>query len=562
MGVLLFVACKSEDEPGISQLSVDKTELDIAENGSTEQLQVSASENCVWTASSDKPWIQVSPASGEGSATCQVKVDNSVEDLFREGTIRFTDNTGAVKAVTVKQSGHKLAIVPDVVDTLISNSESREKRVLKVKVTTNVQFDVQIENGKWLTNKTAPFKLEYGKRPVTVELALPWEVNMETKERTATVKFVPKEVDASKVVVKNLTIKQKASPVITDDRAGDSLALLTIAQRIGLMSNYDSGRRMDYWNGVTVWESTDQGVTEEMVGRVRSLSLRMFNTDETIPFEISKLKYLESLTIGGNENAFRKSITMGTDNIVKLKHLKQLTIMSYGFNNLPDEFAELGKTLESLTISSEHLTDYPTWLTSANFPKLRTLNFYGLRKNEWQKDLRKNDIVGFRKDISGEAKSWFINLMKWEKLDTLRLNVNYLEGTLPTDADMRNNGFRAYMSSDTADTKTRKIPAALVNGRVPRVLPNTHFFAINLNFLTGNVPNWIMWHPHLIDWNAFTFIFSQETGSNTYTKEGKVPGFSNEPQNYSYYYEMYPWRKYVQDDTETTSRSVRRLHRR
>ena len=398
------------------------------------------------------------------------------------------------------------------------------------------------------------------------KLNLPWNVNMETAVRKATVKFVPKDVAAGKeVVTKDITVTQKASPEITDDRAGDSLAILTIAQRMNLMADFDTGKRMEYWNGVSLWEKTDDGVTDDMVGRVRSLSLRMFNTDETVPFEISKLKYLESLTIGSNENYFRKDISLGTNNIVKLQHLKRLTIMAYGLKDLPEEFKNLGRTLESLTISSEHLTEFPSWLNKTNFPKLRTLNFFSIRASGWQKDLRpenSSNIKGLRKDISsGSDKKWFINMMKWDNLDTLRLNVNYLEGTLPTDADMRSNGFPVYQASDTADTKEHKIPTALVSGRVPKVLPNTHFLAINLNFLTGTVPNWIMWHPHLLDWNAFTFIFSQETGSDTYTSDGKRPGFSNEPQSYNFFYEMYPWRKYSQDDTETTTRSMKRLRR-
>lgn len=62
--------------------------------------------------------------------------------------------------------------------------------------------------------------------------------------------------------------------------------------------------------------------------------------------------------------------------------------------------------------------------------------------------------------------------------------------------------------------------------------------SINLNFLTGDLPDWIMNHPHLMDWNPTALIFNQmEKGIDS---EGKNVGFDNEPKNFDEYYKKFP----------------------
>ena len=72
------------------------------------------------------------------------------------------------------------------------------------------------------------------------------------------------------------------------------------------------------------------------------------------------------------------------------------------------------------------------------------------------------------------------------------------------------------------------------------MLPNTDFFAINLNRLHGEIPQWLLYHPKLDLWYPFQLVFSQE-GKDL---EGNVAGFSNEPANLNYYYEEYKNKKY------------------
>lgn len=110
--------------------------------------------------------------------------------------------------------------------------------------------------------------------------------------------------------------------------------------------------------------------------------------------------------------------------------------------------------------------------------------------------------------------------------------MNYLQGHIP---DMKD--YTTYTQEDinAADS----LPQALVG--IPKVLPNIKQFSINLNRLTGELPEWLLRHPAL-DWlDPYTLIFTQE-GKD---KDGKTAGFSNEPINLNDYYEFYEGKKYL-----------------
>lgn len=573
----LLSACKSDDTDGTVAFGTDKEELDIPESGSTETLTVQASDGNNWTSSIDQPWIQLTPTNGTGITACTVKVDNSVRDSLRTGNIRLMDSQGNVKNVKVVQSGHKLAIQPAIKDTTIASSASVDERKLKFKVTTNVKFSkVQVSYitaagetaQQWLqTSGVKPnINLEYDRRPVTVELSIPWDINT-GKERKAKIYFTAEGVDNPKdVLVDTLTVTQKGAPEITDDRAGDSLALITIAQRLGNLS-WDTSQNMMYWGNVELWEPNDPEAVKnpEMAGRVRKAQFSMVVTKEGIPFEVKYLKYAETLAFTGNSNPQLQTITIGSE-LNGLKYLKNLSLMGFGVTKLSTGFAQVGQTLEYLNLASNNLTSgvsgendgYDVWnvLNKKNFPKLKQLMVNANRITSSMN--MQNGVKGLKMDISGDQKYDFLQLLKWDTLDSLALSVNYLYGQLPTNQELLDQGFPRWQSGDTfKDYKgnVHEIPAKLVG--TPKVLPDTKYFAINLNFLTGTVPDWILYHPHLDEWAPYTFIFNQEDG---YNPDGRKPGFSNEPTNLNYYYESdwYPWKK---TSTGTQSIRLRRVHR-
>jgi hypothetical protein len=116
--------------------------------------------------------------------------------------------------------------------------------------------------------------------------------------------------------------------------------------------------------------------------------------------------------------------------------------------------------------------------------------------------------------------------------------VNYLQGELP---DMKNEGLPTWTFEELKDslaTGLTELPAELRD--VPKVLPNTTFFAINFNRLTGTLPEWILKHPKLDIWAPYSLVFSQE-GKD---RDGKNAGFVNEPTSLDSYYQLYPNKKY------------------
>ena len=91
--------------------------------------------------------------------------------------------------------------------------------------------------------------------------------------------------------------------------------------------------------------------------------------------------------------------------------------------------------------------------------------------------------------------------------------------------------------------------------------------SLNLNFLNGKLPDWILYHPYLSFWDPFTMIFQQELSTTSSmaknTKGEVITKFINEPTNLSNYgldedgkpktsyYEMYPLRKpQITDESE------------
>lgn len=224
-------------------------------------------------------------------------------------------------------------------------------------------------------------------------------------------------------------------------------------------------------------------------------------------------------------------------------------------------------------------------ITRENFPHLRNLYLNKINRYDTTKDLsaytdKKDEKLGFRwttgfgegflTPAEGYNNSYFKELLKWEELECLSLSLNMLDGQLPSDAEVKQllGADKVYTESyiQNAEYKdTISIQDAekylLANGGAPRVWPKMKSLSLNLNFLTGKLPDWILYHPYLTFWDPFTMIFQQElstTASKAKNTKGEViTTFSNEPTNLSNYgegktsyYEMYPKRKpQITDDS-------------
>ena len=534
-----FVACNDDEEKG-ANFSLDKSEITFAAEGGADILLVESNDS--WTVSATEPWLSVSPASGTGNAACHVVVDSSLVSEMRTASVRFTPSAMPAVAVTVKQMGYGKMIVPDTSEIWVEASAKMEERYFETTVTTNVKFSVEIDSlgAEWLTSESVAVELDKGARPRTAKLRFDWKMNTVPDVRVAEIKLIPQDEDSVMIEPTIITVCQKPALKIEDNRAGDSIALVVIYERLNCWSDaWDTSENLQYWEGVELWEASDKDLpAPDAVGRVRAVQYSFLNTKETIPSEIRHLKYLESLAISSNVNTMLLNIELGSE-ICELEHLKYLTLFSYGIVSLPDDFVKLGKSLVALDLSANNFTQIPAMLTQENFPNLKSLSFVASRR--WQTtDLRKKDEYkdkdGLGLHVNVTTDNTFRRLLLWENLEELAFSNCYLEGELP-DFKVDQEGVVAYTQEDV-DAWGGDTIQYLADNKMPKILPNCTMLRLNLNFLTGNLPDWLLYHPHFMDWAPDLLIFNQqEKGLNS---AGEAVRFDNEPKTFDYYYDVFP----------------------
>ena len=623
---LMTASCSDNDDVEIpGGLAIDKEQIEIGVEGGNEQLAIAASQN--WVANVDEPWLMLTPANGVGSTTATVVVDSTLMSGRRTTDIVFIGDNGQRRTVSVKQFGYGKQIDIKEPTVEIENSESYDKRAFESLISANVECKIgkieysfegdmtdaeKAENEKeregWLLNSKDEDKLtgtnlgivlDRKARPRSVKFKFRWAMNVVPAVRVAKVHLVPVKAEDQLVDADGkptddviLTVRQKAALKIEDNRAGDSLSVIMINQKLGSLATFETSDNMRNWSGVTLWEATDGFVKDhpEAVGRVRSVKFSMFNlkSGETLPKEVGNLKYLESFSVAANENNQIREVKLGEE-ICSLKYLKNLTVQAYGLTQLPAGFVNLGKSLETLNLVSNNfnkLSDITNIVNEKNFPKLRNLILYAQRRTDVVTNIASlgeknasgvyvynNYPIGlYGKVNAGSAdRQALLKLLTWDKLNTLELSYCFLEGELPTDEEMTEALEAAgkatrYSESDFSTNKKDYLDKLvgdtckwLLSGwenpvtckhkdgsvvyedvypfQVPRVLPNCRQLSLNLNFLTGAVPKWILYHPHLVEWTPSIMIFNQQPkGKNS---DGAAVGFSNmteDSYSYDYYY--------------------------
>ena len=547
IAVALLTSCR-EENGNVVNLAIDKSEgLYAKPEGDTLYLQVTSTEE--WFASANQPWVTISPANGIGRTKCCVFVDSTLNNNVREAKLAFeTKDEGCT--VVVEQGGFgKFISLKDSVKTIEAATNKVSDRYFEIEVGSNVNFKIDIVDTlnnpiTWLAPKEVEVKpnLDRPSRPRSTKVRFDWKINSDTINRVAIINFLPLD-DADKSAKSAiLTLTQEAAPVIPDNRMGDSLAVVTIINRLQLLSPWDTSENMQYWNNVTLWRSTDKEIVSgevpsAAVGRVRKASFMMCNTKESIPLELRYLKYIETLNIYSNVNTMLLSIDLGNE-ICDLKYLKHLQIGAYGLVSLPEEFKNLDK-LESLDLNSNNFAEVPAILTKENFPNLKSLNLLACRR--WTlSDLRKkgnyDDGIGLHFKSTTNGDNDLRRLLLWENLEELRLSNCYIEGQIP-DFAVGEDGVVAWNDADVTTWGGDTIVNLAKENR-PKILPNMKRLTLNLNFFTGKLPEWMLYHPHLLDWFPESLIYMQQV--NAYDSDGKPSKFDNEPTDYEYYFKFFP----------------------
>lgn len=520
---------------------VDQDSIKVDAAGGERTIKVTSGGS--WVAMTESPWITVSPANGRGSQDCTLMIDSTLVFEQRTGVVRIQSlETDENKDFEIVQDGYEYQISLSETEKRVDDYAGFDERHFEVKVKANVDFDVVLPQGtaSWLSFRKSELNLDRGSRPREVAVRFDWKVNSRDAERIADVAFQPKE-DVQMSRNDGLRIVQKAAlPIPVGTPAGDSLAILAVSRALGMFTEWNTSERMEHWNNVAVWKDGPDK------GRVRYVQFFMFKTQESIPYEIQYLTAAEEIALYSNANHFLRSLDTG-EHITKLTNLKRLTIGAYGLTSLHPDFVNL-KNLEYLDLSSNCFEAIPDILTQENFPNLHALVMNANQRHtiyDLSNDIRENigGLVGddLRTDSGMES---FKRILKWSQLDTIRLSVNYLQGELP---DMTDEGLPVWTFDELKDSLAvglTELPAELKD--IPKVLPETEFFAINFNRFTGALPQWLLKHPKLDLWAPFSLVFSQEGK----TKDGRNAGFYNEPVSLDYYYDIYRNKKYNPSNTD------------
>lgn len=528
---LACVACKEENLPTLPDFEVDRSAIEAEASGGEFSLNIRSAEE--WRASTSEPWVMISPANGTGEVVATVRVDSTLVNDTRTTLIRFATAHNTSRTIEVSQSGFARAITPLNDSEEIASSARRDDRWFETTVETNVPFTVDVEfegDDEWITVADFNVELDRGARPRNTTLRCNWKMNTANSERLATLRLRATNGDTEATIL----VRQCAAPIIEDNRQGDSLAVVTIYEKMECWNDaIDTSRPMTEWECLRLWDADDEGLpSQEAVGRVRDLDLSYFSTEEGIPYEIKYLRYLETLSLFGNVNTMLKSIDMGEE-VCELEYLKALRVAAFGLSSVAKNLAKLGDTLEVLDLSSNNLNRLPDVISEENFPKLTSLNLTSNRRQSVS-DLRTTtQNIGLYSDMNSTDE--IERLFLWEKLEELGLSYNYIEGSLP-EFRVGEDGVEAYSEDDTrvwGDT----INWAIEN-KLPRILPNMRALRLNLNFMTGDLPEWLLYHPRLMEWGAEILIFEQQ-GAATDSR-GLSVRFNNVPHSMEYYFESYP----------------------
>ena len=81
--------CGCSDAAKTVGFGTDSDAIEAPATGGTHTVRVSAEKE--WVATTDEPWITVSPANGRGTTECRVLIDSALTDQPRSGVIRIME---------------------------------------------------------------------------------------------------------------------------------------------------------------------------------------------------------------------------------------------------------------------------------------------------------------------------------------------------------------------------------------------------------------------------------------------------------------------------------------
>ena len=100
--MVAVVACTKDN--GTVDFKLDRDVIAVEAIGGTQTVQLSSAD--AWVASTDEPWITVSPANGRGSTPCRFVIDSALSATPRRGVVRIENQaTFEQREVVIEQQG-------------------------------------------------------------------------------------------------------------------------------------------------------------------------------------------------------------------------------------------------------------------------------------------------------------------------------------------------------------------------------------------------------------------------------------------------------------------------
>ncbi|MEG1839067.1 MAG: hypothetical protein RR220_07245 [Bacteroidaceae bacterium] len=499
LGCWGLTSCSDDDEMVSAGFgfSEEDSEVTMPNNGGTYSLKLAADKE--WVAESNVEWCMVTPANGEGSTVCELRVDTSYLYKSRDAMITFRSGNKS-RQVHIFQYGFEKIIKLEKDLLEVADFIDYEKMFAELKVTSNVKYEIVPQDANTNTNwvKITMPDRKIGSVPHPEKIRFDFEIYTQS-DIDREIKYILRQTDAKegeKPVEVSFTFRQKKAQQIIPSREGDSLALLAVSRSLKCYYSWDTSQSMIYWDNVRLEEVTyrykngniDKDSTEY---RVVGMNFYVFNTDNTVPYQIRYLNQLKTLAFTGNENSYLKSIKL-EDDITYLDSLRSLAFMGYGINSLPARMTNL-KKLEDLELSGNALQELPMdIIESLDKDSLIYLSITANRHHEIG-----NSLYANKKDSIGLGGQLPERLFKLKHVQYIHLSYNYFEGSIPDF------------------------------GGKTDIMPQLKKLGLNLNYFTGRIPEWILQHKRLKCWDPYTLIFNQTY--NGKDSNNKKVGFDNVP---------------------------------
>lgn len=497
LGIVILFSCKDDDDvrSSVFGVSEEESEFLVQDHGDTYTVNLTADGE--WYAESSAEWCMVTPANGSTSTVCELRVDTSYLYKERKAVITFVSGARSSQ-IKVTQLGFEKVIELEKDEIEVADFIEYGKMFSELKVISNVKYEIipVDENQKWVRVSKEEKKVGSVPRPDKVRFDFDIYTQSDA-DREA--QFIFRQTDAKegeKPIEKTFTFRQTKTERIVPSRRGDSLALLAISRVMKCYTQWDESQPMIYWNNVKTEEVDYKYVDGDFVRdttelRVVGVNFYIFNTNNSIPYQIRFLSQLRTLIFTGNENSYLKSIKL-EDDVTYLDSLESLAFIGYGINSLPARMTNL-KKLKELELSGNPLQEFPMDIIEAlDKDSLLYVSLSNCRHYEIGSNLAANnkDSIG----LGGELPE---RLFRLKRVAYLHLSYNYFEGSIPA------------MEGES------------------EVMPQLRALSLNLNYLSGMIPEWILKHKRLKCWDPYTMVFNQ-TYNGKDSKNRRV-GFENEP---------------------------------